>query len=197
MSPSTAFIVVPPIFFPAWIILWHLILMLKRANNGSPASISAHAEVHNKLLLIHRLSHGLPLVLLWPFLIDFLIPNGYGLAAALLFAAATFDVAEVATLRRAPDSNLTIGADSMVHKITAWCMAVSYLLYTVVICTLSGVGLWLFLPVFLISFCLVGVLLVLKIMTKRHFYFLQVLFFSLVSFAILIIHVAILARAYL
>lgn len=197
MNISTVLIVVPPILFGVWIILWHFILMFRRTGEVKPNTISAHSEENAKILIIHRLSHGLPSLLILPFAIWFLIPNGYSFAAFVLIAASLFDLIEVVTLSNSPKTNITAGSDGYVHKVAAWLMASTYLLYTVLISVRSGIGWWLYLLVLLILIAILGVFFATGASTKKHFYILQMTFFTLNTFVMLIAHVAILAKVYL
>lgn len=197
MSINTALIVIPPVFFPAWIILWHFILMLRRTGENKPNTISAHAEEKARILLVHRLSHGLPSVAILPFVFGFLLPNGYHVAAYVLITASIFDLIEVLTLRKTPVTNITAGSDGLVHKVSAWLMAMSYLLYTVLISGESGIGRWLYLIVLLLSAAIIGAFFAIGASTKRHFYILQMTFFTLTTFVMLLSHISILSRAYL
>jgi hypothetical protein len=189
-------IVLPPILFPAWILVWHFFLILKRTGEDRPRTISAHAEEQGRLLLIHRLSHSLPLIATIPFTAGYLLPHNHHMAAFILILATIFDAAEVATLRKTPDLDAGTGSGGLVHKIAAWLMAVSYLLYAAIISVVADVGVWLYWFVFAFLACVLLAFFRKGATTQKHFFILQMAFFMLVTFVMLIAHITLLAKAY-
>ena len=117
--------------------VWHNILLSEPTADHKPRSISEHAVSSSHLLFRHRVAHTVGSILLSIYGLFYLFPHGHIVAGSLLIGAAIFDVIEVVTLNKKSASDITA---LNYHVVTAWAMALCYLLYASVIVTIAGLS---------------------------------------------------------
>jgi hypothetical protein len=152
--------------------VWHGIL-LSLSQELNLKSISEKAASQNTYLTIHRFVHIGCSILLLTFALIFLLPEGQFLLFWLLVAGAFFDVIEVCVLNKRTAA-ITVNR----HTLTAWAMAICYLLYTFIAIWQVKLG--------LIAMAIITILLLIAIVTsiKRRFakfYVVQHCFFCVVA----------------
>lgn len=162
---------------------WHAWLLVRHPKTSRPLTISEHAVESGWLLLAHRVMHAVPLPIFVFFAFSYLIPEGHTVAAVLLMVGATFDVAEVLTLNRGTAS---MDTKLNAHFVTAWVMALSYLLYGLLISNTAGVSRYVYGTILLVCACLL--MFAITNTFKRYFLIMQMLFFVLVSSVVFIAH---------
>ena len=162
--------------------IWHSVLLMMPYRAKRPGSISEHATETRRLLTSHRVMHISGSVLLWVFSFGYLLPHHATIAAGLLIIGGVFDVLEVLTLNKKTAAT-TIRLNP--HTITAWSMALSYLLYASVIVVVVGMSAWLSLAVW-VSFL---ILLAVSALGKfKHFWLTQHIYFCCLALVIMVAH---------
>ena len=171
-----------------WNNIWHGILLCQHTRDNKPYTISEHAVMKPQLLIIHRITHTLSSGIMLLFVINWLLPNGYYIAALLALSGAVFDVIEVLALNK-QTASITSHVD--LHEKATWLMALSYLLYVIAISYIADVSPWLYASVFLIC-----VLLFMRARKGKFedFWIIQMAFFVLISGLGLIAHTTLLLR---
>lgn len=163
--------------------IWHNYLLFKNCNLSKKFnSISRHAADNNKYLKTHRLMHIFGSFAMILFAIGFLIPNDYVLPGLLLILGAVFDSLEVLTLNKKSSSVIT-KVNS--HTLTAWAMALSYLLYLCILIPIAGLSSSLILAIWL---SLAILLLISAISRFRNFATTQHIYFCFIATLIAIAH---------
>ncbi len=176
----------PPLFLN----IWHIILVTRPRTSPRPLTISEHASESQATLLAHRILHSLPIIMLTPFIVWFLIPKGHIYAAVLLFSGSFFDSIEVLTLNK---HSAELDGPINLHKVTAWIMALSYMGYMLAISRVAEINPYIYGLFFLA--CVLLMVFAIKGMFKAYFLFMQTIFFVLMSLVILMAHIALLVKS--
>ena len=172
------------VLMSVWVIagnFWHFILLVQRKGNNRPKTISEHAVESSNLLITHRVVHSFPLIVFIPVVVGYLVPNGYTIAALLLFAGAIFDSLEALTLNK---KSAPIDSAPNSHYISAWLMALSYLGYALIISRIAGVSSWVYCPI--LTLCGLLAVLAQRGILNRVSLAMQMSYFILLSLVVLI-----------
>lgn len=167
---------------------WHTILLLQPSRDRKPHTISEHAVQSSSLLFRHRMAHTTSSVVLVLFGSFYLLANGYHLAGWLLISGAFFDILEVLTLNKKSASEV---AHFNYHVVTAWSMALCYLLYASTIVLIAGFGMYLAVLIWS-SFALL--LAVSAFRRFRNFWFTQHIYFCFLALIMIVSHINILIK---
>ncbi len=138
-------------------------------------SISENALRSSRVLLTHRVVH-LALSVSFLFYAAYLFTHGLIVISLLLAIAAIFDAVQVVTLSK--NTNHTPMYFRDIHQVTAWAMAISYLLFSLAFALAQQADAYL-MTVYVI--CLVCVLIGIRYARKAYFWFVQMTFFISVS----------------
>ncbi len=161
--------------------LWHQLLISTRAKPYQ--TISQHATETEKKLLAHRVVHSVSSFSLILFAWLYLFRYGYTWAGSILVAGAVFDILEVLTLtKRSAEPVFAINY----HAITAWTMALGYILYVIAIVSITGM------PEGLSWGILIVFVLLLRIAFRqkfKNFWIIQHVYFCLLAILIVLAHV--------
>lgn len=168
--------------------VWHNVLLSEPTAGHKPRSISEHAASSPHLLLRHRIAHTVGSIFLSIYGLFYLLPHGHSVAASLLIGAAIFDVIEVVTLNKKSASEITA---LNYHVVTAWAMALCYLLYASVAVTIAGLS-SLFVFMIWISF---AALLITAVLRKfKDFWITQHIYFCFLALIMAIGQIALSVR---
>lgn len=175
--------------FPLIVVnIWHGILLAGRTKDHKPHTISEHAASSSRLLCVHRIMHTTASVILITFGFWYLLPHGYILAGWLIIAGGVFDILEVATLNKKSASEILA---VNYHVVTAWAMALCYLLYASVIVTIAEFSTLLVIAIW----APFAVLLTTSVLRRfKDFWITQHIYFCLLALLILTAHVSLLLK---
>jgi len=168
--------------------IWHAYLLLSYRGDSRTDTISEHAAQDLPTLKLHRLFHITMSVCLTVFAVSCLILNrSLILPAMVLIAGAVFDIVEVMTLNKETSHH---PFEAGPHQITSWLMALSYLIYGILITRAAGLPLWVTNIVW-ISFL---VILFISIMCRfKRFWIAQMFYFALLALIVITAHINLLA----
>ncbi len=158
---------------------WHVLMLWLAHNRGQLAnSISENALANPMALLVHRSMHIFLAVSFFVFSYG-LWSHGYKMLSVLLVLAVIFDVLQVMLLSEKTNHTPLYFRDA--HQLSAWVMAVAYLLYTIAAAAAANVGLaWITAYLCYITLMYVGS----RLTKHRYFWVAQMVFFISVSVAI-------------
>lgn len=172
------------LIFPLFLVnFWHGYLLMTNKSPERPGSISEHACANSRHLVLHKNFHILISVFLIGYAVGYLFAElGLTLLAALLVLGATMDIIEVSTLNKNTPTSPDV---KDIHQITAWIMAISYVLFALGLAFHAGLP-FMIVNATWISFVLL-VIWSLKINFKSFWAF-QMAYFFVLSIIILIAH---------
>lgn len=161
--------------------LWHQFLL--SSHNIPYQTISQHATETEMKLLGHRIVHSVSSFSLILFAWFYLFRYGYNWAGSVLIAGAVFDILEVATLtKRSAEPVFAINY----HVITAWMMALGYILYVIAIVSIAGMPAGLSWGIAIFFVLLLGIAFRQKF---KNFWRIQHAYFCLLAILIVLAHV--------
>lgn len=156
--------------------LWHAIMpLVGRKRTDFKNSISENALRSKSVLLTHRLVH-VGLSVCFFFYAAYLFNQGLIAASVLLVCAALCDSIQVVTLSRRTNHTPMYFRD--IHQVSAWTMAIAYLVFSIVFAINLGVIGAIFWTYIAWLACIFIVLFYAK---HRLFWFVQMAFFVSVS----------------
>lgn len=161
--------------------VWHLYLVVGNGKTYTKPTLSETAAQNSRILHSHRAIHIAPVVVFMPAVFGYFLPQGHSVLGLLLLTGATFDVVQVVTLnkRTAP-----LSAAPNTHFVSSWLMAISYFIFTTLLCRMAGISFWVCAPLLLIAVVLA--VLSGKALVKGVSLTVQFFFFFLVSLTALI-----------
>ncbi|MFZ1801822.1 MAG: hypothetical protein WAW62_03150 [Candidatus Saccharimonas aalborgensis] len=170
--------------------IWHgVVIAIARHRGGVWRSISESALVGNDTLLIHRIMHVVGALCFYGFGIWLCADQRFHLSAGILFIAATFDITQALALNKNTQHTPINMKD--IHQLTAWVMAVGYLLFSVVFMRAVGVRdiiIWSYIVWLLAVYCCS------LLIKHRYFWMTQMVFFISVEIVVLITLFALFAQ---
>lgn len=161
--------------------LWHLYIVVGIGRKYNKPTLSETAAQNSHILNLHRAIHIAPIAVFMPAVFGYFLAQEQLTLGLLLMAGATFDVIQVVTLnkRTAP-----LSAAPNTHFVSSWLMAISYFIFTTLLCIMAGISFWICAPLLLTAVVLA--ILSVKAVVKGVSLPAQFLFFFLVSLTALI-----------
>lgn len=136
----------PLLIIVAWLVLvnvWHLYLVAEYGKKYTKPTLSETAAQNRRMLNLHRAIHIAPVFVFMPAVLGYFLPERHLMTGLLLLAGATFDVIQVVSLN---EKTAPLKAAPNTHYVSSWLMAISYFIFTALMCSLSDIGFWICAP---------------------------------------------------